>query len=152
MDKHRYNVQLGKIDVVFKIMIVIAELALASFAIFQGIYISYPSFINKTVEELTPRESRFLLQMSTAYRISGVILNILDAMTAVLLFISMRRIYITITTYYPLWNANRFFITLQGIAFIGPLLFAILALAFYKPQANYDATLTYAEMLAYCLF
>ena len=61
MDARRFLAQLEKVDKLFKIMIIIAELTLVSFAIFQGIYISYLSFTDLTIEELTPEQSRFLL-------------------------------------------------------------------------------------------
>ena len=46
MDARRIGAQLEKIDKSFKIMILFSELTLISFAIFQGIYISYLSFTN----------------------------------------------------------------------------------------------------------
>ena len=54
MDARRIVAQLEKINKSFKIMILVTELTLVSFAIFQGIYISYLSFTNQTIEELNP--------------------------------------------------------------------------------------------------
>ena len=130
----------------------VAQVFIIAFATFQGIYISYPVVIDKTCKELTPEEGEFLLKMSTAYKACGAALTTLDGIAAVLLLISMKRIYFTIKTHYPLWNANRFFIALQAIAFVAPVVIVICSVFSYKPQTEYSNTFTFEEMLLWSMF
>ena len=89
--------------------------------------------------------------MSSAFAICGLILLIIDAFTAILLMISMRRIYMRIKTHYKQWNPNLYFIALQVIIFITPVLASFCAFLVYKPSEEEADTLTYEEMMFYSL-
>ena len=93
-----------------------------------------------------------MLRASFATEVAGGFLFLLAAMTAVLLLISMRKIYVTIRIHYPEWKPNLFFIALQVIAFVTPVIMCILCVIFYKPDISFEGTLTYDEMFMYCLF
>ena len=89
--------------------------------------------------------------MSWCYKIFTIILLAITAITAVLLLMSMRKIYVTIKTHYSRWKPNYCFIALQVIAFTAPVLTGLLMIVFYKPQISFSNTLTYQEMLMFCL-
>ena len=65
-----------------------------------GVYLCYPSAIGKDYEDLTPTEESFLTTVSGVYKGLAVTLVLLDTVTAVLLLISMKRIYNIIKTQY----------------------------------------------------
>ena len=89
---------------------------------------------------------------SVAVEASAALIFIVDMVTSVLLLYSMRRIYVTIRSYYPKWKSNNWFIGLQVIAFTAPTLMCLFCIISYKPQINFAGTLTYREMSYYCLF
>ena len=109
------------------------EVAITTYAVSTGIFLCYPNAIGVTCENFTPDEQRFMLRASVATETAGGLMFIFTAVTAVLLLISMYKIYMTIRTHYPEWNPNIFFIVLQVIAFIVPVIMCILCVIFYKP-------------------
>ena len=74
-----------------------------------------------------------MLRASLATEIAGGLIFLSDALTAVLLLISMNKIYVTIKTHYPEWTPNILFIALQIIAFVAPVIMCILCVVFYAP-------------------
>ena len=94
----------------------------------------------------------FMVRTSWAVRSTAGMMFVIDSTTAVLLLISMKKVYTTIQTHYSLWNPNRVFIALQVISFVAPVLMALACIIFYHPQINFAGTLTYSEMMMYCLF
>ena len=118
---------------------------------FYGIFIGYPIVIEGSGGEMTPGDKSFMLKMSFAFRTCGLIALTIDAFTAILLLISMKRIYMRIKTHYQQWNPNQYFIALQVIIFIAPVLMALCAFLVYQPSSSEADTLTYGTMLFYCL-
>ena len=91
-------------------------------------------------------------RLSLGYEICTGGMLFLDIVSAVLLVISMWRIYTTIKNEYSNWNPNKCFIAIQIFIFIAPLLSAMVCLIFYVPQPDQYNTLTYNIMWLYCLF
>ena len=74
-----------------------------------------------------------MMRASIATETAGALIFIILALTAVLLLISMHKIYVTIRTHYPAWTPNIFFIILQIVAFIAPVITCVLCVIVYKP-------------------
>ena len=74
-----------------------------------------------------------MMRTSIATEIAGALIFIILSLTAVLLLISMHKIYVTIRTHYPVWTPNIFFIILQVVAFIAPVITCVLCVIVYKP-------------------
>ena len=92
-----------------------------------------------------------MIMLSWAYKILTIILLAIATITAILLLISMRRIYVTIKTHFSMWKPNYCFIALQVIAFTAPVISGFLMIVFFHPSANIHNTLTYEEMLSWIL-
>ena len=120
-------------------------------ATFYGIFLGYPTVIEGSGDEMTPGDKSFMLKMSSAFAICALIVLTIDAFTAILLLISMKRIYMRIKTNYQQWNPNLYFIALQVIIFITPVLASFCAFLVYKPSEEEADTLTYEEMMFYSL-
>ena len=119
------------------------ELVCALSGTFYGIFLSYPTVIESSGREMTPSEKSFMLKMSKAFEICGLIALIIDSFTAILLLISMKRIYMRIKTHYQQWNPNVYFIALQAIIFIAPVLMSLGSFLVYQPSDVVGDTLTY---------
>ena len=117
----------------FVVLFWITQVAIATYAIATGIFLCYPDAIDATCEEFTPDEQRFMMRASVATETAGGLIFVSTAVTAVLLLISMYKIYVTIRTHYPEWAPNIFFIILQVIAFLVPVVMCILCVIFYQP-------------------
>ena len=74
-----------------------------------------------------------MYRASLAVEASACLIFIFDMVTSVLLLYSMRRIYVTIKSYYPRWKSNNCFITLQVIAFTAPTLMCLFCIIYFKP-------------------
>ena len=79
-------------------------------------------------------------------------LVLLDTTTAVLLLISMKRIYSIIRTQYSDWNPNKCFIFVQIVAFATPPLIILGIMIAYKPQSDVSMNETFHQLVLYCLF
>ena len=117
----------------FLALFLVTQVVIVFYAVATGIFMCYPDAIGTACEDFTPEEQRFMMRTSFATEIAAALIFIILALTAVLLLISMHKIYVTIRTHYPAWKPNIFFIILQIIAFIAPVITCVLCVIFYKP-------------------
>ena len=140
------------IDKGFSVLFWFTELVILIYSISLGLYLGYPDSIEETCEDFSPSQEQVMWRASLAVEASASLILIFDMITSALLLYSMRRIYVTIRSYYPKWKSNNWFIALQVIAFTAPTLMCLICIIAYKPQINFAGTLTYREMSYYCLF
>ena len=57
-------------------------------------------------------DQQVMTNLAIGYKACTGVLILMDAFSAILLLVSMQRIYKTIKTYYGLWNTNKCFIAI----------------------------------------
>ena len=85
----------------FSILFWLTELVILIYAFSMGVYLIYPDSIKETCENLSPSQKQVMLRASVAVEASASLIFFFCMVTSVLLLYSMRRIYVTIRSYYP---------------------------------------------------
>ena len=96
----------------FSVLFWVTELVILAFSTSNGIFMIYPNVIGETCDEFSDDQELFMVRTSWAVRSTAGMMFALDLTTAILLLISMKKVYSTIQTHYSRWNPNRVFIAL----------------------------------------